>query len=150
MSPSRAGSSHSSSWRVFSSARDLFHFSSKWKSAKNEPKIGWKWAKIQFLFFIKNLYWKWLNYAAQLYNSALKKPHLLINDYEIDYNHVIKAKSWGKNELLRFFDIHIVGIVSSVSARKSRCPSSARLGSETSQLGLARAGKFQLELISSI
>ena len=39
---------------------------------------------------------------------------------------------------------HIVGIVSSVSARKLKC-----LGSEPSQLGLARAGKFQLELISS-
>ena len=51
---------------------------------------------------------------------------------------------------MEFFDIHIVSIVSSISARKSKCPSSARLGSETSQLGLARAGKFQLELISNI
>ena len=49
----------------------------------------------------------------------------------------------------RFFDIHIVGIVSSVSARKLKYPSSARLGSEPSQLGLARAGKFQLKLIST-
>jgi hypothetical protein len=39
--------------------------------------------------------------------------------------------------------------VSSVSAQKLKCPSSARLGSELSQLGLTRAGKFQLELISS-
>ena len=44
-----------------------------------------------------------------------------------------------------FFDIHIVSIVSSVSARKLKCPSS-----EPSQLGLARAGKFQLELISNL
>ena len=55
MSPSRAGSSHGSSWRIFGSARDLFHFSSDAKSAKNEPKIGRKWAKIRFsvedLFF---------------------------------------------------------------------------------------------------
>ena len=51
---------------------------------------------------------------------------------------------------MEFFDIHIVSIVSSVSARKLKCPSSARLGSEPSQLGLAWAGKFQLELISSI
>ena len=50
-----------------------------------------------------------------------------------------------KNLLL--IDIHKV---SSVSARKLKCPSSARLGSELSQLGLARAGKFQLELISTI
>jgi hypothetical protein len=48
---------------------------------------------------------------------------------------------------LLLIDIHIVGIVSSVSARKLKCP--ARLGSEPSQLRLARAGKFQLELISN-
>ena len=48
-----------------------------------------------------------------------------------------------------FFDIHIVSIVSSVLAQKLKCPSSARLGLEPSQLGLARAGKFQLELIST-
>ena len=46
LSPSRAGSSHSSSWRIFSSARlgsarDLFHFSSK-------LKIGQKRAEFQF------------------------------------------------------------------------------------------------------
>ena len=38
---------------------------------------------------------------------------------------------------------------SSVSARKLKCSSSARLGSEPWQLGLARAGKFQLEPISN-
>ena len=38
---------------------------------------------------------------------------------------------------------------SSVSARKLKCPSLAWLVLESSQLGLARAGKFQLELISS-
>ena len=48
-----------------------------------------------------------------------------------------------------FFDIDILSIVSSVSAQKSKCPSSAQLGSEPSQLGLARAGKFQLEPIST-
>ena len=41
---------------------------------------------------------------------------------------------------LRFFDIHIVGIVSSVSAQKLKCPSSARLELE----------KFQLELITTV
>ena len=46
--------------------------------------------------------------------------------------------------------IHIVSIVSSVSARLLKCPSSAQLGSETSQLGLARAGKFQLEPITTV
>ena len=37
---------------------------------------------------------------------------------------------------------------SSFSARKLKCPSSAQLGSEPSQLGLARAGKIQLEPIT--
>ena len=37
-----------------------------------------------------------------------------------------------------------------ISARKLKFPSSARLSSESSQLGLAQAGKFQLELISSV
>ena len=44
-------------------------------------------------------------------------------------------------------DIHIV---SSVSARKLKCPSSARLGSEPFQLGSAQLGKFQLELITRV
>ena len=44
MSPNRAGSSHSSSWRIFGSARDLFPFSSK-------SKIGRKWAEILILTF---------------------------------------------------------------------------------------------------
>ena len=50
MSPSRAGSNHSSSWRIFSSARLVTFFASArmQKLAKNEPKIGRKWAKIQF------------------------------------------------------------------------------------------------------
>ena len=39
---------------------------------------------------------------------------------------------------MQFFDIHIVGIVSSVSAQKLKCPSSTQ------------AGKFQLELIFHI
>ena len=51
---------------------------------------------------------------------------------------------------MQFFVMYIVSIVSSVSARKLKRLSSAWLGSETSQLGLARAGKFQLELISTI
>ena len=48
---------------------------------------------------------------------------------------------------LLFFDIHIVSIVSSVSARKLKFPSLAWLGTESSLLGVARAGKFRLELI---
>ena len=44
MSPSRAGSSHSWSWRIFSLAQLVPFFS----SARNK-KIGWKRAKISFL-----------------------------------------------------------------------------------------------------
>ena len=39
MSPSRAGSSQSSSWRIFSSARDLFPFSSKSKIGRKRAEI---------------------------------------------------------------------------------------------------------------
>ena len=41
-------------------------------------------------------------------------------------------------------------IVSSFSARKLKCPSSAWLGLDTSQLGSARAAKFQLGLITRL
>jgi hypothetical protein len=53
MSPSRAGSSHSSSWRIFSSARLVTFFHSAWnqKSAENEPKF---W----FRFFFNNYFSK--------------------------------------------------------------------------------------------
>ena len=42
-----------------------------------------------------------------------------------------------------------LGFSKNVSARQLKCPSSARLGSEPSQLGSARAGKFQLGLITT-
>ena len=44
-------------------------------------------------------------------------------------------------------DVHKVSLV---SARKLRCPSSAQLGSQPSQTGLAQLGKFQLELITTL
>ena len=51
-----------------------------------------------------------------------------INDHEIDLNHDTEAKLGNlKNLLLN--DVHIV---SSVSARKLKCPSSARLELENS------------------
>ena len=44
MSPSRAGSSHSSIWRIFSLARLVTFFHSAWnrKLAKNEPKFWFR------------------------------------------------------------------------------------------------------------
>ena len=49
MSPSRAGSSHGSSWKIFGSARDLFPLSSK-------SKIGQKRAEILFYFILLYIY----------------------------------------------------------------------------------------------
>ena len=43
----------------------------------------------------------------------------------------------------------IASFVSSVLARKLKCPSSAWLGLEPFQLGSAQLGKFQLEIITS-
>ena len=66
-----------------------------------------------------------------------------INDHEIDLNHDTEAKLGNlKNLLLN--DVHIV---SSVSAQKLKCPSSARLRTFIARLG--SSWKFQLELISS-
>ena len=66
MSPSRAGSSHTSSWRIFSSARDLFDYSS-------ELKIDWKtsWnfnfqlkTYLFIIFFIKlTKLWIWIKFS---------------------------------------------------------------------------------------
>ena len=52
MSPSRAGSSHSSSWRIFSSARLVTFFPSarNRKSAENEPNFLFLF--ILFLIFV--------------------------------------------------------------------------------------------------
>ena len=72
----------------------------------------------------------------------------LISNMMYKQNLIIKLGEKKGKKNLRFFDIHNVRIVSSVSARKLKCPSSARLSSKTSQLGLARAGKFQLEPIT--
>ena len=55
---------------------------------------------------------------------------------------------WGDKKKLELKKPYIKKKSSSVSARKLKCLSSARLGSESSQLGLARARKFQLEPIS--
>ena len=53
MSPSQAGSRHSSSWRILGSARDLFPFSSK-------SKIIRKWAEILILFHQQIFgFWFW-------------------------------------------------------------------------------------------
>ena len=67
MSPSRAGSSHSSSWRIFGSARLVTFFTSarNQKLAQNEPKFDFELKTYFWIFCVINLYWKWLNYAAR-------------------------------------------------------------------------------------
>ena len=75
MSPSRAGLSHSSSWRIFSLARLSWPF---FTSAQIEirPKTSqnsfFSWRPI----FIINMYWKWLN----------KVPFVLMNSYKWSWN----------------------------------------------------------------
>ena len=91
MSPSQSGLS----WRIFSSARDLFHFSSKSKiSIENEPKFDSQLKIYYFwLILIINLYWKWLNYADKSYYST---PFVLKNSNKWSWNwlesYIIGAK----------------------------------------------------------
>ena len=64
MSPSKAGSSHSSSWRFFSSVR-LVTFSTSarnWKLSKNKPRF----------FFMINLFWKALKNDKIMHFYATK------------------------------------------------------------------------------
>ena len=72
MSPSQAGSSQSSSWRIFGSARDLFPFSSK-------SKIGRKRAKFFFYY-----YFRLCSYIIVF--NFLKHLLSYINSYKWSYN----------------------------------------------------------------
>jgi hypothetical protein len=76
------------------------------------------------------------------------------NDLEIDYNHdtglelgKFYCSSFSRSKDLRFFDIHIFGIVSSVSAQKLKFPCSPWFGTFIAQLSSSQ--KIQLELIST-
>ena len=72
MSPSRAGSSHSSSWRILSSARLVtFSFQLKNKKiAENELKFRFLF---DFHFFLSEDCFMWINYR----NSTIKTPFML-------------------------------------------------------------------------
>ena len=149
MSPSRAGSSHSSSWSIFSSARlgswpfcfssDLF-FSAR-KSENCHFLLGAEKATYKKTFQ-NYVLWKWEFLSSKI-------PVLRI--------HTIKTLLIVQIYISTFFlgpkNLTIKGYKkksSSVSARKLKCHSSARLGSEPSKLGSAWAGKFRLGLITSI
>ena len=129
MSPSRAGSSHGSSWRIFSSAR-LVTFSLQLRIEnwlKNELKFQFS---VEDLFSIIELTKLCIWIKLFTYKNTFCATNVQINDHEIDWNHdtgLLIIKTWGKNELNKICDFFIVGIVSSVSARKLKCPSSARL-----------------------
>ena len=65
MSPSRAGSSHCSSWRIFSSAQlGSWHFSLQLE-IENQPKTSWNFDSQFLIIFIIKLFWKCLTYAAK-------------------------------------------------------------------------------------
>ena len=84
------------------------------------------------------------------YYATLKTPYLLLNDHKTFQEHDMQAKSDNKKLEKMAKKKFQLGNFSSVSARKLKCPSSARLGSEPSQLGSTRAGKFQLGLITKL
>ena len=99
MSPIRAGSSHSSSWRIFSSARlGSWPFSLQLE-IENRPQTSrnliFCWRSIFLLIFIINLYWKWLNYAAKSNYSTLKTPFVLINSDKWSWNW-LESCYWSK------------------------------------------------------
>ena len=82
MSPSQAGSSHSSSWRIFSSAR-LVTFSlqlgiENW--LKNELKFQFSVEDLFSIIFYKK---NWLNYASKSLKT-FKNTKVQKNDHEID------------------------------------------------------------------
>ena len=111
------------SW-IFSSVRlglwAFFTLAWNRKLAKNELKFNSQLKTYFWLFFIINLYWKWLNYAARSYYWTLKTPFVLICLDKWSWNWL---RSCYRSKIGKF-DIHTV---SSVSARELKCPSLARL-----------------------
>ena len=141
MSPSRAGSSRSSNWRIFSLAWLVTYFASarNQKTAKN---------KLNFQFPVGDLFliWKWINYAAKSYHTTLKTPLCFIK--------WLKSCKNGKFEIVILnqglqFAIFWHTLCQYCQLGFSLEIAVPQLGSESSQLGLAWAGKFQLEPISS-
>ena len=99
MSPSRAGSSHSSSWRIFSSPQ-----LGSWPFSL-ELGIG-KWLKneLKFQLSVEDIFSiiKMTKLCIWIRSFTFKKPKVHINDYKIDWNHELIIKTWGKNELKNF------------------------------------------------
>ena len=107
------------------SARDLFHFSSE---LKIDWKTSWNFNSQLKTYFLLFSIIKLTKLCIWIKLFTFKNTKVQINDHKIDWNHdtgLLIIKTWGKNELKKFW-------FSSVSARKLKCPSSARLGSEPS------------------
>ena len=117
------------SWRIFSSAR-LVTFSFQLKKNQLETFFF-----LIFPVFSKDLVCTLVNlfcdFLCNEYVFLLKMTYLLVQKFVKP----TKKAIYKKKNTARF------------QLENWRAP--ARLGSESSQLGLARAGKFQLELIST-
>ena len=118
-------------------ARDLFHISSE---LKNDWKTSWNFNSPLKPYSLLFSAIKLTKSCIYLKLFTFKDTKVKINDHDTG---LLIIKTCGKNELKKFR-------FSTVSARKLKCPSSAPLGLEPSQLGSAQAGKFQLGLITTI
>ena len=140
MSPSRAGSSHSSSWRIFSSAPSWRIFSSaRLGSSPFSLQLGienWLKNELKFQFSVEDLFSiiKLTKLCIWIKLFTFKNTKVQINDHKIDWNHDTEAKlgNW-KNLLLN--DVHIQLGFSSET--------------EVLQLGSARLGTFTARARSS-
>ena len=126
MSPSRAGSSHSSSWRFFSSAR-----LGSWPfllqlGFENWPKTSWK-------LFIINLFWKWLNYVLLCHINSDKWLW-------IDWIHDTEAKIWKKMLLnnVHWKICYLIKYILSARFQLGNWSAPARLGSARNLCSSAR------------
>jgi hypothetical protein len=111
---------------IFSSARLVTFFTSarNWKFTKNELKFGFSIEDLFFIIFYNKLVLKMSKLCTFLLHKFKKRSIKLI---EI----MIQKQNW---EIWKI----CFHIVSSVSARKLECPSSARLGNFTARLSSSR------------
>ena len=142
MSPSRAGSSHSWSWRIFGSSRGLFHFSSKSKIGRKRAEIGFSVEDLFLIIFYNILVLKMTNYAAKSYHLTLKRPFVLISLHKVSWNWL---ESCYRNKIGKFYT-HIVMWVLSARFQLKNWSAPAWLSSAQN---LHSSGSLELENSSS-
>ena len=106
-----------------------FHFSSE---LKIDWKTSWNFNSQLKTYFLLFSIIKLTKLCIWIKLFTFKNTKVQINDHKIDWNHdtgLLIITTWGKNELKKFR-------FSSVSARKLKCPSSARLGTFIARLEL--------------